>query len=480
MDLRVCSPRESKSYFGAIMLKSSPTPVVAAASKATGPLASPGSRTGQVFRNVAWLFGDKLVRMGLGVGITLAVARFLGPRQFGSLNYVGALVGLFGAFTALGLEQIVVRDLVRRPEEEPEITGTALGLRSFSSVVFLTICLALLYRMGLLGRGNYVGLFFALMMPFDSSTVLELVFQAKVLSKYAVIARNTAFVVIGAVRLSFLYFRLPLVFFASAYLMESALGALLILISYARYSGHGLRLRFSLTYASKILKESWPVILTGSAITIYMRIDILMLETLCGSAAVGIYGAATRVSEIWYFVPMGIMATLSPLITSYRGNETLYYDRLQQCFSGMAGFSVAVSIVTSLSYSFIMGHLFGARFAASGPILAVHVWSSIFVFLGIAQYPWMVTEKKLNLSLFQTMLGAASNILLNFFLIPKLQGMGAAIATVVSYAIAGVFANLLFRDTRRIFYMQMNAFRLVGLTGFLSMIYSRTGRTADA
>jgi PST family polysaccharide transporter len=462
------------------MFKLSPERAIPETSKATGPQTPPASRTGRIFKNIAWLCGDRLVRMGLGVSITLAVARFLGPQQFGSLNYLGAVVGLFGAFTALGLDQIVVRDLVRRPDAEAEITGTALGLRSFSSVLFLTICLALLYRLGLLARGNYIGLFFALRMPFDSFAVLEFVFQARVLSKYIVIARNAAFITIGAVRLWFLHLRLPLAFFGAAYLMESALGALLVLSCYSRYSGHGIRLRFNWMYAREILKESWPVILTGSAITVYMRIDILMLEKMAGPAAVGVYGAATRVSEIWYFVPMGIMSTLSPLITTYRANEELYYNRLQQCFSGMVGFSVAVSIVTSLGYAFIMRHLFGVGFAASGPILAVHVWSSIFVFLGVAQAAWMVTEQKLKISLLQTMLGAASNIVLNLFLIPKLQGMGAAIATVVSYAIAGVFANLLFRDTRRILRMQLNAFRLVGLTGFISMIYSRIGRTANA
>jgi PST family polysaccharide transporter len=317
-------------------------------------------------------------------------------------------------------------------------------------------------------------------LPFDSSAVFELLFQAKVLSRYTIIARNSAFTVVAVVRLSFLYFHLPLVFFAAAYLMESSLGALLVLISYARHSGHSLHLRYSPARAREMLKESWPVILSASAIIIYMKIDVIMLQSMAGSVAVGIYAAATRVSEVWYFVPAGIMTTVSPLITSYRLNEKLYLERLQQFFSGMAAFSIAISLIVTLAYSFIMGHLFGPRFAASGPILAVHVWSSIFVFLGMAQLPWMVTEKRLKISMFQTILGAVANVLINLILIPKLQGMGAAIATVISYAISAVFANLLFRDTRRIFYMQMNAFRLAGLRAFISMTYANITRPANA
>ena len=206
---------------------------------------------------------------------------------------------------------------------------------------------------------------------------------------------------------------------------------------------------------------------------IYMRLDVIMLGRMAGPAAVGIYAAATRVSEVWYFVPTGIVATVSPMITSYRENQVLYYLRLQQFFSGMVAFSVAVSLVITLAYPLIVGHLFGARFAASGPILAVHVWSSIFVFLGVAQSPWMVTEQKLKIGMLQTVLGACSNFVINLVLIPRLAGMGAAIATVLSYALAGVFANLLFPDTRPIFYMQMKAFRLARLPGFVSLIYAR-------
>jgi polysaccharide transporter, PST family len=463
----------------ALRLKPHPRQLPPSASQGT---ASPnsGSRRGQVFGNLGWLFGDRLLRMGAGVGISLAIARFLGPAQYGSLNYFSALVGLFSAVAALGLDQIVVRDLVHHPDEEPEFVGTALGLRLCSSLLCATLCVALLYWMGALGHGNYIGLFFVLALPIESVAVFDFVFQAKVLSRYTVIARNVAFAMVAAVRLSFLYFRLPLVFFAAGILMESFLGALFIVIAYARHGGHILGLHFSLTRAGGMLKESWPVILSVSAITIYMRIDVVMLESMAGPAAVGIYGAATRVSEVWYFVPMGIMTTVSPLITSYRENKPLYYARLQQFFSGMAAFSVAVSLVVTLAYSSIMAHLFGTRFSASGPILAVHVWSSIFVFLGVAQAPWMVTEKKMKISMLQTGLGAVANVLINLILIPKMQGMGAAIATVISYAISGVFANLLFRDTRRIFYMQMKALRFAGLPDFISMTRASMRKPSNA
>jgi PST family polysaccharide transporter len=89
--------------------------------------------------------------------------------------------------------------------------------------------------------------------------------------------------------------------------------------------------------------------------------------------------------------------------------------------------------------------------------LAVDVWASIFVFLGVAQTPWNVSQDLLKLSFYRTLAGAIGNVLLNLVLIPKLSAMGAAISTVISYAIAGVIANAFDPRTRPIFLLQVRS-----------------------
>ena len=94
----------------------------------------------------------------------------------------------------------------------------------------------------------------------------------------------------------------------------------------------------------------------------------------------------------------------------------------------------------------------------AGPVLAIHIWASVFVFLGVAQAPWNITHNLLKQSLYHTIAGAVINVAMNLYLIPRYSAMGAAIATVVSYAISSVFANAFSASMRPIFYMQMRSF----------------------
>ena len=83
----------------------------------------------RVWSNIGWLFADRLVRQGLGLLVLIWMARYLGPAQFGLLNYAAAYVALVWSFTDLGLSSIVVRNLVKKPNEMPATLGAAFFLR---------------------------------------------------------------------------------------------------------------------------------------------------------------------------------------------------------------------------------------------------------------------------------------------------------------------------------------------------------------
>ena len=65
------------------------------------------------FKNTSWLFAEKIIRMMVGLFIGIWVARYLGPEQFGLFSYAVSFVGLFTAISTLGLDTIVVRELVK-------------------------------------------------------------------------------------------------------------------------------------------------------------------------------------------------------------------------------------------------------------------------------------------------------------------------------------------------------------------------------
>jgi PST family polysaccharide transporter len=176
-----------------------------------------------------------------------------------------------------------------------------------------------------------------------------------------------------------------------------------------------------------------------------------------GDRAVGIYATATRISEVWYFIPVAIVSSISPTIIRSKDNPKLYYGRIGNLFALMSALALIGGAGIALCSQWIIHFLYSNAYDAAAPVLAVHVWASLFVFLGVAQDPWNVSENLLTLAFYRTLVGAVTNVLLNLVLIPKYSAMGAAIATVVSYGIAGVFANAFDARTRPIFYLQMKS-----------------------
>jgi PST family polysaccharide transporter len=227
--------------------------------------------------------------------------------------------------------------------------------------------------------------------------------------------------------------------------------------------GRFLHLRIRRQRAVELLKHSWPVILSGMAIMIYMRVDTVMLKVMQGDRAAGLYAAATRVSEVWYFIPTAIVSSVMPGIIRLKSDPLRYHARIQRLFSLMSAISLSIGSAIALGSYGIIHELYAGAYDAAAPVLAVHIWASVFVFLGAAQGPWDFSESLLKLGFYRTAAGALSNVMLNLVLIPRYSGLGAAVATVVSYAVSGVLANGLSPRTRPILVMQLKSFFFKGL-----------------
>ncbi|MBT9168465.1 MAG: hypothetical protein DDT22_00505 [candidate division WS2 bacterium] len=414
----------------------------------------------RIFGNTGWLFTDKMLRMGVGLLVGVWVARYLGPAQFGTYSYALAFVALFSAFATLGLDNIVIRDIVRDPSYKDEILGTAFILKLIgggSALLLATVGILLLrpndsltiWLVGIIATG----------MIFQAFDTIDFWFQSQVASKYAVYAKNTAFLLFALVKIGLILVNAPLIAFALAGVGEIAVGAFGLVIAYKSH-GHMLKAwRGSLKWANKLLKNSWSLILGGLSVMVYMRIDQIMLGDMVGSEAVGIYSAATRISEVWYFIPMAITSSVFPSIIQAKSvNDGLYYHRLQRLFSLMTALSFVIAIMMTFLSTKVVTILFGKAFSPAGPVLAIHIWASLFVFLGSAQSSWDITENLTKLALLRTFLGAIINIVLNIILIPHYLAIGAAVATIVSQAFSAYILNAFHKKTQIIFLCQTRSF----------------------
>ena len=412
-----------------------------------------------ILSNAGWLFADKVIRLGMGLVVGVWVARYLGPGQFGQLSYAVAYVALFSAFATLGLDGIAVRELVQHSENENTILGTVFFLKFSGAIVTFIVAFGTIpwvqqsdplmpWLVAITAAGT-------LFQAFDA---IDFWFQSRVLSKFSVLAKNSAFLIASLLKIGLIFGKAQLLFFAATGLLEIALGSFALFFAFRGQGRTVARWTPTLGMAKKLLTDSWPLILSGISIMVYMRIGQIMLGNITGNQAVGIYSAATRISELWYFIPTVIVSSVYPsIIQAKRIDEGLYYRRLQRLFSIMTLLSLSIAIPMTFLSGTIVSLLFGKEFLAAGPVLAIHIWAGIFVFLGVAQGPWDLTENLTKLSLFRSASGALVNILLNLILIPQYGPVGTAIAAVISYMFSAYLLNVVIRRTRRIFLCQTSS-----------------------
>ena len=417
----------------------------------------------KIVDNIGWLFVDKVLRMGVGLFVGVWVVRYLGPEQFGLLSFATAFVGLFGAIAGLGLQGIVVRDIVRDPSRKEDTLGTAALLQFIGGLLAYGLILATIFWLrpdDALAKALVAIL--GSTMLFKASEVAVYWFESQVLSKYTVWVQNGSFLVFAAIKIVLILNNAPLIAFASVIMAEALMVALLMLVMLGLRGPRLRHLRITLARAKALLADSWPLLLSGIAIVIYMKIDQIMLGQMVGDEAVGIYSAAVRISEVWYFIPMMIVASVFPaILEAKKRSEAQYYQRLQHLYDLMVWLSVAVALPMTFLSTPIVTLLFGENFSASGTVLAIHIWAAVFVFLGVASSKWFLAENRQMLSFQRTALGAVVNVILNLLLIPDFGPIGAAIATVVSYATAAFLFDVAQQETRQMFAMKVRSLNLV-------------------
>jgi O-antigen/teichoic acid export membrane protein len=228
-----------------------------------------------------------------------------------------------------------------------------------------------------------------------------------------------------------------LIWFVLVTLFDTLSLAISYAIAYKLHKNPAFYKHFDFNLAKQLLKDSWPLIFSSIVVMIYMRIDQIMIKEMLGEYEVGIYSAAVRLSEAFYFIPMLITASLFPAILNAKNqSEELYKQRLQRLYTFMVWIAIVIALALTFSAEVLIALLFGNAYQAAAEVLVVHAWAAVFVFLGVAFSKHLVAENLTKIMFQRTLLGAVANILLNLWLIPLHGLIGAAMATLLAQFIA--------------------------------------------
>ncbi|MEG4028056.1 MULTISPECIES: flippase [unclassified Microcoleus] len=404
----------------------------------------------QVLSNIAWLFTDQILQMGLGLFVGLWVARYLGPTQFGLLNYAIAFVSLFSSVATMGLGTLVVRNIARDPECKNETLGTAFGLQFTGgciTLLFTVTVIALLKPNDTLTRW-LVGIIAAGTI-FNAFEAINFWFQSQIQSKYTVLAKNSVCFLVAAVRIGLVTIKAPLLAFAWVRLGEVALVGIAYVYFY-KLTGNKIKdWHFSWERCKELLSESWPIILSGLAVYVYSKTDQIMLGAMNQNAQLGYYAAAVKISEICDFLPMIISSSIFPKLANLRKTNYEEYLNKFQIYSDIMIFLwLGVAIPISLLSPWIVHLLYGEKYAKSAAVLALYVWAQFGSNFGVARSTYLNIEGQLRYGLYLTVVGSIFNVALNFFLIPKYGAFGATAATLITYFYVIILVNFLIKELR--------------------------------
>jgi len=254
---------------------------------------------------------------------------------------------------------------------------------------------------------------------------------------------------LSAVKVLVLYTGLDVEYFIGVFILENGITACGYIFLFFKYNQSIFDWTFRFDTAKRILGQSWPLILSTAFTVVYMRIDQVMINHLLNRSSVGIYDAAVRLAEIWYFIPATIAGSLFPAVVNARiSSIPLYEARLAKLYS--VSFYVSLFIILPITFlsGWIIQLLYGIDYIAAGPVLKIYVWAGIFSMLGVVVNQVLVHDKLTKITFMINLIAMCLNVALNILFIPKWGINGAAIATLISYATIP-FSTVLFRSTRK-------------------------------
>jgi O-antigen/teichoic acid export membrane protein len=411
------------------------------------------------FFNTSWLFAEQGLRILTSLLVGVWVARYLGPESFGIFSYALAFTAVFAGVAKLGLDGIMVRELLDYPEKRDTYLGTAFWLKIIGALIVMGLIAAIVPFTSNDATTNLFIFIIAAGLVFQSFEVIDFYFQSQVLAKIVSICKVIQLALSSIIKMYLVLTGAELIWFV----LVAAFDALSLAVSY--YIAYQLRKttnfynHFDLSIAKQLLKDSWPLIFSSIVVMIYMRIDQIMIKEMLGEYEVGIYSAAVRLSEAFYFIPILINASLFPaILNAKRQSEELYLKRVQRLYTFMVWMAIIIALPMTFLSDWLTQLLFGEAYQKAGQVLMIHIWAGVFVFMGVASGNWFIVENEQMLSFWRTFSGMVVNIVLNFFLIPKYGLEGAAFATLFSQFTAAYLFDMFNKRTRQMFFLKTRAF----------------------
>lgn len=422
----------------------------------------------KVVKNASWIIGAKIAQSILAFIISAFTARYLGPSNFGVIGYAQSVVTFVTPIMQLGLNAVLVQELVRNPDEE----GTILGTAHFMSMISAFLCMIGVVSFALLVNAGeretiLVCALYSLVLLCQSFEMIRYWFQAKYLSKYSSVIMLIAYVIVSLYKLVLLVGQKSVYWFSVSYAIDYFLIAAGLHVVYRKLGG--MRLKISKTHAKNLFSKGKYYIISGLMVTVFAQTDRVMLKLMVGDAATGYYTAASTCAGLAAFFFVAVIDSMRPLIVESKAvSQQKYEKNVIQLYSVILYCALLFSLVIACFAPWVVKIIYGEAYLPAVNVLRVLVWYTTFSYFGSAKNIWMLVEEKQKYLLVLNFCGAAVNVLFNFVLIPHLGAVGAAIASLITQictnVVFGFFIKAL-RPNNRLLFRALSPKAVLGMLG---------------
>lgn len=414
-------------------------------------------------KNAGWLMFGKIAQMVISFFVGILTARYLGPSNYGLIGYAGAYTAFFMAFCTLGINSILVKEFVENPDKEGETLGTTLVLRLVSSILSVFVILSIVFVIDADEKTTIaVVALSSIGSIFHIFEIFNYWFQAQLRSKVTAIVSLIAYGITAAYKVMLLVLGKSVLWFAFATSVDYICIAILLFFMY--FKNKGQRLKFSWSTGKRLLKQSYPFILSGLMISIYGQTDKLMLKQMISESEVAFYTTATTICSMWCFVLSAIIDSVYPSIMESNGkNEELFKRRNKQLYAIVFYVSMFVSVMFMIFSPLVIKILYGDAYMPSVQPLRIITWYTAFSYLGVARNAWVVCKGRQKY-LTPLYAGAAiANVALNIVFIPLWGASGAAVASLIAQLLTSIIIPLFIKGLRENSVMMLEAICFKGL-----------------
>ncbi len=403
----------------------------------------------KIVKNATWIIVCKIMQMIFSLIVTMLSARYLGPSGYGLISYAASIVTFFVPVMQLGMNSILVQEIVNCPEEEGKILGSAVFLNFLSSFACIV---GIITFVSIANVGDtetlIVCALYSILLIFQAFEIIQFWFQAKLLSKYTSIVSLSAYAIMSVYKIILLVTRQSIYMFAVSQALDYCIIAISLLTIYHKKSKH--RLSFSWTIAKRLFLKSKFYIISGLMVTIFTQTDKVMINLMLNEAMTGYYSAATACAALTTFVFVAVIDSVRPVIfESKLKNKKDYEKNITKLYSIIIYLSLFVSLVLTIVAPIVVDILYGKEFMKSVSALRIVVWFTTFSYLGMVRNIWILAENKQKFLWILNLSGAVINVVLNFIFIPTWGINGAAFASLATQIFTNILMNIIVWPLRK-------------------------------